>query len=286
MTRIIEQKLSTADFIKITTFVRNYSGIQLLDRKKLMVEGRLRKRLRQLNIQTYKEYTNLVLSKEGKDEVINLIDVITTNKTDFFREQVHFDYLVKTILPKLIKLGVGRSRPLRIWSAGCSSGEEPYSIAMLLNEWNETHPPIDFEIIATDISISVLEKAKKALYTEREVEPIPIHLRKKYLKRSLSDPNIVKIAESVTNKISFGLLNFNNKAYLLPAQMDIIFCRNVLIYFDKTSQQTIINKFCILLVADGYIFLGHSESINGLKLPLDLIGQTIYEKHNRVTKSC
>ena len=274
--------MSLTDFSKISRFVDDYAGIQLSDKKQSMVEGRLRKRLRYLNIATFKEYTRFVLSSSGKDEVIHLIDVLTTNKTDFFREKQHFDYLMQTLLPKLVSQGVGHTRPLRIWSAGCSSGEEPYTLAMLLNEWNETHTPINFEIMATDISISVLQKARQALYTEQEVEPVPIHLRKKYLRRSIQDTNIVKIAEEVTNKVSFGILNFQNEVYRLPEKMDIIFCRNVLIYFDKGNQQEAISKFCHLLVPQGILFLGHSESIAGLTVPLDLIGKTTYQKHDRV----
>ena len=283
MLTVAEQKISPTDLSKIIRFVDNYSGIQLSEKKKSMIEGRLRNRLRHLNITNFKEYTQFVLSTNGKDEVIYLIDALTTNKTDFFREKEHFDYIVKTLLPKLVSQGVGRTRPLRIWSAGCSSGEEPYTLAMLLNEWNETHPPIDFEIIATDISISVLQKAKQALYTEKDIEPVPIDMRRKYLRRSIADPNIVQISSTVKKNVSFGILNFKKKVYRLPDKMDIIFCRNVLIYFDKVTQQDIIHKFCQLLVPQGNLFLGHSESIHGLKLPLDLIGQTIYQKQDKVT---
>ncbi|WP_019026934.1 CheR family methyltransferase [Colwellia piezophila] len=282
MLTIAEQKISSTDLSKIVRFVDDYSGIQLSDKKQSMVEGRLRKRLRHLNMANFKVYTQFVLSASGKDEVIHLIDALTTNKTNFFREKDHFDYIVKTLLPKLVSQGIGRTRPLRIWSAGCSSGEEPYTLAMLLSEWNETHAPLDFEIIATDISISVLKKAKQALYTEKDIEPVPIDMRRKYFRRSIQDPNVLQVSGVVKNQVSFGILNFKNKIYRLPDKMDIIFCRNVLIYFDKTNQQDIINKFCQLLVPQGNLFLGHSESIHGLKLPLDLIGQTIYQKHDRV----
>jgi chemotaxis protein methyltransferase CheR len=132
---------------------------------------------------------------------------------------------------------------------------------MVLHQWNESNPPIDFEIIGTDISVSVLEKATKGLYSAAGVESIPLIMRKKYLLRSKSDANVVKISRKIRKNVSFGMLNFRNNIYNIPHQMDVIFCRNVLIYFDKETQKNIINKFCQLLVPEGILFLGHSESI-------------------------
>ena len=272
------QKISIKDFKRISSFVYNYAGIKLSDNKQSMVEGRLKKRLKHLEMDTYKKYCDFVLSQKGKSEVIYLIDVLTTNKTDFFREIHHFDYLKNSILPVLTQQGIGRHRPLRIWSAGCSSGEEAYTISMVLHQWNELNPPIDFEIIGTDISVSVLEKAIKGIYTVSDVEPIPLIMRQKYLLRSELDTNVVKVPRKIRKNVSFGVLNFQNTTYNLPHQMDVIFCRNVLIYFDKGTQRDIISKFCGLLVFQGYLFLGHSESIKGLTVPLDMIGTTTYRK--------
>ncbi|NQZ21862.1 MAG: protein-glutamate O-methyltransferase CheR [Colwellia sp.] len=278
MKNLHAQKISVKDFKRIASFVYNYSGIKLSEAKQTMVEGRLKKRLKHHEMATYKEYCDFVLSQKGKSEVIYLIDVLTTNKTDFFRELQHFDYLNKSILPLLTQQGIGRHRPLRIWSAGCSSGEEAYTISMVLHQWNESNPPIDFEIIGTDISVSVLKKATKGLYTVSDIEAIPLIMRQKYLLRSEADANVVKIPREIRKNVSFGMLNFRNNIYNIPHQMDIIFCRNVLIYFDKDTQQDIISKFCRLLVPQGYLFLGHSESIKGLSVPLETIGTTTYRK--------
>ena len=154
---------------------------------------------------------------------------------------------------------------------------------MVLHEWNESNPPIKFEIIATDISISALKTASRGVYTESDVEPVPLAMRKKYLLRSSSDDETVKISKHVRSKVSFSILNFQDKVYGLDENVDIIFCRNALIYFDKKNQQDIINRFCRVLVHRGHLFLGHSESILGLDVSVEMVGPTTYKKFERVT---
>ncbi len=279
MNTLFEENLSSFDFEKIANFIYKQVGIKLPSIKKSMVEGRLRKRLRATNIDCFNEYTKFILSKSGQSEVIYLIDSLTTNKTNFFREIKHFEYLTNTLLPHLTDKRIGITRPLRIWSAGCSSGEEPYSIAMVLHEWNRLNPAIDFSILATDISISVLKKAKKAIYTETDIAPVPLAYRKNYILRNNDDYQMVKMSSRLRDKITFKLLNLKIDHYELPYTMDIIFCRNVMIYFDKATQENIINKYADNLVTEGFLFLGHSESINDLHVPMKTITSNVYQKN-------
>jgi chemotaxis protein methyltransferase CheR len=242
-----------------------------------MLEGRLQKRLKALQIATFKEYIEFLLGPRGEQERVPMFDLVTTNKTDFFREPVHFTFLQSQILPTLTLRPGGR--PLKCWSAGCSSGEEPYTLAMVLSEYAEHHPLPDFHIYATDLSTHVLAIALKAVYPESRIADIPMTLRHKYLLRS-KDPSekAVRIASSIRNKVQFSQLNFMDERYDMPGDLDIIFCRNVLIYFDKPTQERVLNKFCGHLQRGGYLFLGHSESITDMNLPLVQIKPTVFRK--------
>jgi chemotaxis protein methyltransferase CheR len=268
--------LSQEDFTRLAAAVFQHSGISLGDAKRSMVEGRLRKRLRHLQMSSFQCYVAHVLSRQGGDEKLHMIECLTTHKTDFFREQHHFDYLEKTLLPAWVANPQTRDRTLRIWSAGCSTGEEAYSLAMLLLEWNQRAAPIRFEIHATDISRVVLKKAAQAYYNEVQVSGIPLDLRKKYLLRRVDDEQMLRVAPHVRKNVKFGLLNFNSAEFNLPGTFDIIFCRNVLIYFDRPTEERVINKLCRKLQTQGHLFLGHSESITGLNVPLETLGSTCY----------
>lgn len=280
MASFFDTKLTKSDFSKIANFVYQQVGIKLPLVKIGMVEGRLRKRLRVCNFDCFKQYTKFVLSAKGQEEVIYLIDVLTTNKTDFFREIQHFDYLTQQLLPRLTAQGIGKKRPLRIWSAGCSSGQEPYTLAMVLEEWNRNNPAIEYSIFATDISISVLKKAKAAIYRILDIAPIPALMRERYILKSNSDSSVIKMAANLRKRVTFKLLNLKDQTYDLPYKMDIIFCRNVMIYFDGPTQEAIINRYCDNLTSLGHLFIGHSESMNGLNVPLSMVGTTIYQKNN------
>jgi len=278
MKKHFDTKLSESDFTKIANFVYEQAGIKLPPVKRPMVEGRLRKRLKVCHFYCFKQYTQFVLSKKGQEEVVYMIDSLTTNKTDFFREIVHFDYLTHHLLPKLTAQGIGKNRPLRVWSAGCSSGQEPYTMAMVLEEWNRNNPTIDYSIFASDISTSVLKKAKQALYNMSDITPVPLMMRERYILKSDRDSSVIKMARNLRKRITFNRLNFKDQRYALPHSMDIIFCRNVMIYFDGPTQEAIINRFCDNLTAHGHLFIGHSETINGLNVPLSMVGSTIYQK--------
>ncbi len=248
--------------------------------KKIMLQSRLQKRLKTLGCRSFEEYCDYVFSSEGALEIVQMIDVVSTNKTDFFREPAHFDHLVEHILPKLrAPFSETSTKPLNVWSAGCSTGEEPYTIAMVLNEYAAQMRNFSFHITATDISTRVLAHARKAVYAEAKIEPVPVSLRKKYLLRS-KDPEkaLIRIHPVLREKIYFHRINFMDDAFDLSKKFDIIFCRNVVIYFDLQTQKKLFSKFADFLAPQGYLFIGHSETLNGLDVPFQPVAPTIYQR--------
>ncbi len=270
------------DFLRLSDFIHAEYGIKMPPVKKTLLESRLQKRLRALELTTFKDYCDYLFSPQGRKKELPLfIDKITTNKTDFFREPDHFEHLTRSIVPSIIDTWGGVPRNLRIWSAGCSTGEEPYTLAIVMSEFMENHPEfkMTFSILATDVSMEVLRTAKKAVYHEIRVAPIPILLRKKYLLRNRKrDKKTIKIAPEIRKTVQFGRLNFMDHNFGLRQPVDIIFCRNVIIYFDKPTQLKILNRLCRNLVPGGYFFQGHSESVQGMQLPLKSVYPTIYQK--------
>lgn len=281
LSEIYKAVMSPADFKKLSSFIYNEYGIKMPEVKKTMLQSRLHKRLRELNMVSYKDYVEYLFSKEGQQtEVIHMIDMVSTNKTDFFREPIHFDFLHSTVLPELLG-GIHPNRSLKIWSAGCSSGEEPYTIALSISEYAALNPGIafDFNITATDISTRVLKHAIDGIYKEQRVEMLPINMKKKYLLRSKDRLNpTVRIIPELRKKINFQRLNFMDSHYNISESFDIIFCRNVLIYFDRETQESVINKLCTKLKPNGIFFLGHSESITNFDVPLHQLKPTIFRK--------
>jgi chemotaxis protein methyltransferase CheR len=271
-----EERLSAGDFGRLRELIYTETGICLGPEKKTMVEVRLKRRLRTLNMATYREYCDFVFGRRGMtEELIFLINVITTNKTDFFREPQHFEFLARTALPDLTLNG----RSFVIWSAGCSSGEEPYTLAMVLSEYAEAHPGFRFRILASDISTSVLERAEKGIYTSECVAPIPIALKRKYLLRSRdAECARVRIAPELRRLVDFRRLNFMDSDYGLSEKVDAIFCRNVLIYFDRATQESILRKLLHNLTPAGYLFVGHSETLHDMDLPVVPVAPALYRK--------
>ena len=276
---IFKAQLSQDEFDKLSRFIYKESGIKMPPVKRIMLQSRLQKRLRELNMASYKEYIDYVFSTEGLNgEIIHMLDVVSTNKTDFFREPIHFDFLVQTALPELIQQR-GANRTVKIWSAGCSSGEEPYTIAMVLADFAEKNPGFDFSIIGTDISTQILQKAADAVYKEDRVSIIPLETKRKYFLRSKDRTNpTVKVSPNLRKKVRFGRLNFMDTYYDIPETFDVVFCRNVLIYFDRETQAKVIQKLCEKLRPDGYFFLGHSESIMNMQVPLKQVKPTIFKR--------
>ena len=273
------QSLSPKDFQRLSAFIHSECGIKMPDVKKIMLESRLNKRLRSLGKKNFSEYCDYVFGPEGaENERGHLIDAVTTNKTEFFRESAHFERLVDFVLPDLI---TNRSEPgdMMVWSAGCSSGEEPYTLAMVLSEFAAGTPGFRFRIIATDICNSVLETAANAVYSEEKITPVPEHYRTKYIMWSKNRARrMVRIVPEIRSAVKFRRLNFMEADFGFRERMDIIFCRNVIIYFDRQTQERLINRFCGHLRPGGYLFLGHSETLNGLNVLLRQAAPTIYRK--------
>ncbi|ACS79886.1 CheR family methyltransferase [Maridesulfovibrio salexigens] len=269
-------KMTDSDFGKFSKLIKEEFGIKMPPSKKTMLEARLQKRLRALGFSCHSQYCDFLFSPGGFErELASLIDVVTTNTTDFFREPKHFELLLSTVLPDLCQRN---SRPLKVWSAGCSSGEEPYTLCMVLNEFAEKNPSFKYSLMATDISTDILRKAINAVYPMSKVDVVPMALKKKYLLKSKDRAKpLVRVVPALRNKVDFRRLNFM-EPFPFKDQKDIIFCRNVVIYFDRATQYTLFKKFCSTLSKGGYLFIGHSESISGMELPVRQIAPTVYQK--------
>ncbi len=265
-------------FKRFSEFIHAEFGIKLPPTKKTMLEARLQKRLRFHGFSTHKEYCEFVFSQEGMErELIHLIDVVTTNTTHFFREPRHFEILTDTVLPELYRIH-GSRKDVKVWSAGCSTGEEPYTLGMVLSEFADKHQGFRWRTLATDISTDVLAQAARAIYAEDKVEAIPLPLKKKYLLRSKDKTRrLVRIDKSLRSRIEFKRLNFMEN-FDLGEIKDVIFCRNVVIYFDRVTQEKLFKKFCRHMGPDSFLFIGHSESLTGMDLPLEAIAPTVYRR--------
>jgi chemotaxis protein methyltransferase CheR len=270
--------LDDREFKRLSTFIERELGIRMPDTKRVMLESRLQKRLRLHGYTSYRDYVDYVFSDEGsRTEMINMIDAVTTNKTDFFREADHFEFLQLRILPQLVERANGQ--PLRFWSAGCSTGEEPYTLAMVLADYGLKNPRMDYRILATDISTRVLDAASRAIYDLEKTKPIPLDLKKKYLLKS-KDPERaeVRIRPELRSKVSFSRVNFMDDEYPVPKGFDTVFCRNVIIYFDRKTQERILGHLCDHIQSGGWLLIGHSETLTGMDLPLRSMAPTIYQR--------
>jgi chemotaxis protein methyltransferase CheR len=269
------------DFQKLSSFIHTRIGIKMPEAKKGMIEGRLRKRLRTLNLKTYRDYCDYLFTSEGMNqELQSFIDVITTNKTDFFREPDHFDFLVEKAVPFLLSKKKNSRQPMGIWSSASSSGNEAYTIAMVLSEFGEKNPGFDFFILGTDISTDMLQEASLGIYPGYEIDPVPEHLRKKYLLRSKDQKKtIVRICPRLRSKVHFRRLNLMDQDYKLRQPMDIIFCRNVMIYFDKKTQEGLVSRLFNYLTPGGYLFVGHSEVLHDCRPELKNVAPAVYQKY-------
>lgn len=255
-------------------------GIHLKDEKRSMMSSRLFKRVRALGLESFQEYyDHLQEATNSITEIVSLIDVITTNKTDFFREPIHFDLLRQTILPEMInRPEFKKEKKLKFWSAGCSSGQEPYTLAMVLDDFLDRYDA-SFSILATDISTKVLLEARKAVYTRDVVLPVPGMYKSKYLLTgSGKAKGLFRVKPELREKITFGRLNFMDEDYGIDMTMDAVFCRNVIIYFDWKTKTEVITKLYNQIRPGGYLFVGHSETLNGVDLPLKKIVPTVFQK--------
>ena len=273
----IGDRISKRNFEKLSRFIYDYSGIKMPSTKLTMLEGRLRRRLRATSITSFDDYCDFLFNHGGlEQESVYLIDAVTTNKTDFFREAKHFEFMQAVALPVLMRAG---HRRLRAWSAACSTGAEPYSMAMVMEEFSESEGGIDYAILATDLSTDVLQSARNGIYTDEMVSPVPAELKRKYVMTAkVPGKREVRITPRLRSKIGFGRMNLMDEKYQVGDAMHIIFCRNVLIYFDKQTQAGVLSRLCDCLVSGGYMFIGHSESITGFDLPLKQVSNTVFQR--------
>ena len=272
--------LTRQDYELIRRLVYAKSGISLGDQKMQLVRARLGKRVRQGKFKSFREYYRHVLQDPTGEELCALLDAISTNTTHLFREIHHF-----VCLRKLINRWLGdkawRSRhsTLRIWSAACSSGEEPYSIAMVAHDALQTHPNIELKILATDLSTRMLSRAKLGLYETHRVGTVPPQLKNRYLNKVQQDgQTYLQIVPELRRIVTFVRFNLMNASFPFRHGFDVVFCRNVMIYFDRPTQETLVNKLAHHLVTGGYLMIGHSESLSGVNHPLSYVEPTVYRK--------
>ena len=271
-----EFKFSEMDFYLLQQLVLRHTGISLSERKQDLVYGRLSRRLRVLHMDDFHEYCNLI-DDGHEDELEHFVNAITTNLTSFFRENHHFEHLKNIIIPELIK-SKAHSRRLRIWSAGCSSGEEPYSIAIALREAIPHIDSWDVKILATDLDSNVIANAVKAIYPmDRVADLAESRLKKWFQKGTGQHKDMVRVVPSVRKLISFRHLNLINE-WPMKGPIDMIFCRNVVIYFDKHTQIKLFERYANIMSPGGHLFIGHSESLRQVTERFELLGNTIYKK--------
>ncbi len=286
-----EYSLTSLEFELFRKLIHKLTGISLNDGKRQLVQSRLQKRLRHLNLATFTEYYALVEKIGPNDsEYRPFVNCITTNKTDFFRESHHFEFVSTVIIPEMIEdLRRGRrDKKVRIWHAGCSTGEEPYTLAITLAESALADGQWDIRQLASDIDTDVLKAAQSGIYSEDKTEPIGSSLLRKYfLRRSTDGTCLYKVRPELAEQITFKCINLLEEHWPIgpKVQFDMIFCRNVVIYFDKSTQRRLFARFADLLRPGGYLFIGHSESLLGISDSFDSVGQTIYQLAESVSSS-
>ena len=262
------------DFNILRKLSNDYSGIQAPDERFDMFYSRLSKRVRKLGLPNFKAYCTYLQSHHD-DEFTQFINAITTNLTSFFREQHHFDYLRDIVVPELLMRNKN-TKQIRVWSAGCSTGEEPYSIAMTLldvipSDW-------DITILATDLDTNVLQMASEGIYTHDRVAELPPETLKRWFMRNKSSPNHVKVKMPLQEVVEFKQLNLMND-WAMKIPFDVIFCRNVLIYFDRETKTALAKRYAKMLSSKSWLFIGHSESLNQICSEFKLVSTTCYQKN-------
>jgi chemotaxis protein methyltransferase CheR len=285
MTMLVNQDfdLTEADFRQISDVVYRYCGINLHDGKKDLVRARVAKQLRIGGFCSAAEYLERVQTDRSGGELVSLIDAISTNLTHFFREPAHFQHLRESFLPRLLerKRRQGRFR-IRAWSAGCSSGEEAYSLAIVLDNALQKEGAWDVKILATDISTSVLRKARSGVYPQSQIRDVPEAMANKYFSRQSGAPrgqqHNYAIAPTLSRLISFRRLNLMDQPWPFSGNFDFIFCRNVMIYFDHPTQERLVQRYWEALDSGGLLFTGHAESLVGVSHRFHPVESTIYEK--------
>jgi len=270
----VEYKITSQEFNCFRTLIYDESGISLSQQKQSLLESRLSKRLRELGLKTFSQYYDKVTGDATQEEFTRMLDLISTNKTDFFRESKHFDFLREVILQELLP-----EKRIRIWSSACSTGEEPYTIAITLFEGVQNPQEWDFKILASDLSTRVLAKAALGIYGEERFRSMPQEMLSRHFLRGRGDSmGCFKVKPHLTSMIRFRRLNLMDGDFPIKSPLDLIFCRNVMIYFDRPTQETLVNKFHRYLKPGGYLFIGHSESLQWISHSFISLAPTIYQR--------
>ncbi len=271
--------LSDREFSLFSRLVYERAGINLHEGKKELVRSRLSRRLRATNMTRFKDYYKFVMADESGEEIVHMLDAISTNLTSFFREPKHFAFLENVAMPALLRGKKSGDGQLRVWSAGCSSGEEPYTLSICLHEFASRNPAlVTFRILATDISSRMLDAAGAGVYHQAQVQAIPPPVLRKYFQRgSKKWEGHYRVKPVMRQVIDFKRLNLM-EPFPFQQPFHVIFCRNVMIYFDKDIQNKVVNKYYDCLVPGGYLFIGHSESLMGTAHRFKYVQPTIYQK--------
>ena len=276
MTAAREYEFTRRDFDFLRRLSNQHTGIVVTDDKFDMFYSRLARRVRALGLGSFAEYCNYLEHPDSDTEMVELVNALTTNLTSFFRENHHFEFLAGTALPDLVQRNRS-SRKVRIWSAGCSTGEEPYSLSMVLQESSSLLNGWDVKLLASDIDSNVLRQAQAGVYPLARVEGIAkARLKRFFQKGSGSNTGKARVRSELRRAMEFRQVNLMNK--LDVETQDFIFCRNVIIYFDKETKRKLLDKFAESLAPNGYLFVGHSESLHQVTDRFQLIGNTVYRK--------
>jgi len=269
---MIEDCMDEKTYDSFCRIIYDKAGIALGSTKQALVHARLAKRLRALGMSNYDAYLNYLINDSSEDEIVQLLDVISTNTTSFFRETIHFTRL-QSILKDWLKTG---KRHFRIWCAAASTGEEPYTLSMVCQEALGGHR-VDLRILATDISTNVLRQCKEGEYSVEKLSGVPPEYRNHWFEKT-SDPLYVRASDSLRAPLVFARLNLMEVPYPMKGPFDIVFCRNVMIYFDREGRERFVKEAHRLLASGGYLFTGHSESLTGISSGLTAVEPSVYQK--------
>lgn len=278
-----QDTISDAEFERFRKLIYQHTGIALSDHKRALICSRLGKRLRHHQLNSYGDYYRLLMNRDPDgQELRELINAITTNKTEFLREEHHFTFLTENVLPHFRQaLNAGQRTRLRIWSAGTSTGEEAYSIAMTVLDAIPNAAALDVRILASDIDTQVLDRAEQGIYSAEHMARLPESwLQRYFLRGHGGNRGRIMVRPAVRELVRFRHLNLQADPWPMTGPFDIIFCRNVVIYFDKPTQQQLFRRFARMLRSDGFLMLGHSESLHGNDCGFYPVGHSIYRCHS------
>lgn len=267
--------------VRISSYIEKEFGIKMSEAKKPLLTGRLSKRLRSLKMGSFGEYFDFIHTPKGRDEYRIFTDLVSTHETSFFREPAHYDFLINEALPALYRAGAGQDRDLHILSAACSTGEEVYSAACAVEEFARLNKikNIRYRITGTDISMHVVHFAVRGVYNQKAVVKLPVFAHKYFMRSKDPAKSVVRVIPEIREKTRFMEMNLLDKSYPFDTKFDVIFCRNVMIYFDRKTQEHVSSKLCEVLAPGGYLLVGHSETLLGFPLPITSIAPATYVRY-------